>query len=278
MVSTPFFLDTPAGRIFAIHHQPAPGQPVRGHVLLAPPFNEEMNRCRSMVTLQAQALASIGYGTLVPDLLGTGDSEGEHVDGRWSAWLDNLAAAKAWLDSQPGGCQVLWGIRLGAALAVQLHAQLADGRIGLLLWQPVADGKTHLTQFFRVRIAAAMDRPDLPKETASSMRASLAAGMPVEVAGYALHPELTAAIDDVRLAGLVPAAGARLLWLENTTAERPDLTPATQTLLARWPGPACQVSAQGFHGPAFWQMHERVVAPAVIEQSTTWVGQGGAAQ
>ena len=151
MISEPFFLSTPSGRLFAVHHRPAQGTQPRGNVLCVPAFNEEMNRCRSMVTQQAQAFAAMGFGTLVLDLLGTGDSEGEFVDGRWSHWLDNLAAGVAWLDEQPGGCRSIWGIRLGALLGAQLHARLARPDITLALWQPVTDGKTHLTQFFRAR-------------------------------------------------------------------------------------------------------------------------------
>lgn len=224
-----------------------------------------------MVTQQSWALAEIGIGTLVLDLLGTGDSEGEFVDGRWPCWLDNLKAGVTWLDQQPGGCRSIWGIRLGAMLAAHLHGQLARPEIALALWQPVTDGKTHLTQFLRVRIAANLDRAGGPKETTAAMREQLASGQSLEVAGYEIHPELAAAIDGARLnqAELLP--GTRVLWLENAPEDKPELSPASQAVLTRWPTDATSLQRQVFAGPAFWQVYERVLAPAAIHQTTAWL-------
>ena len=115
----PFFLDTPRGPMFAVHRQPADAAALRGHVLVVAGFNEEMNRCRSMLTLLAEHLAALGFGTLVIDLHGTGDSAGGYVDGRWEAWRDDIALARAWLDARPGGCVALLGVRLGAMLAAE---------------------------------------------------------------------------------------------------------------------------------------------------------------
>lgn len=272
-VCHPFFMATPAGRLFALHHAPAPGVPCRGHVLCVPPFNEEMNRCRSMVTLQAQALAAVGIGTLVLDLLGTGDSEGDYVQGRWHLWLDNLAAGLAWLREQPGGCIGLWGIRLGAVLATELHASVADPALALLLWQPVADGKVHLNQFMRVKIAAQMDRPDLPKLTTAHMRQQWAAGDSVEIAGYEIHPELARGIEGAALAAHTLPAGTALYWLEQATGETPELSPASRKLMEQWPGPGATLQAEMFNGPPFWQVHERAVAPDAIVKTTAWLQQ-----
>lgn len=271
VITQPFFLDTPAGALFAVHHAPAAAVPLQGHVLCVLPFNEEMNRCRSMVTRQAAAWAAIGFGTLVVDPLGTGDSAGDFAEARWSAWLDGIDAAHRWLAALPGGCRVLWGIRLGAILATEWHARHADAGTALLLWQPVSDGKTHLTQFLRVRIAAQIDRPDLPKETTASMREVLAAGTAVEVAGYALHPALTQAIDNARLDSHRLAEGTNMLWLENAPVDKAEPSPGTKALLARWPGAGVACEVRTFDGPAFWQVHERVLAPEAVACSTDWL-------
>jgi exosortase A-associated hydrolase 2 len=270
----PFFLESGGRRLFAVHHQPESGVPLRGHVLCVPPFNEEMNRSRSMLTLQARAFAQQGLGMLLVDLHGTGDSEGDHVDARWALWLEDLQSAQAWLARQPGGCVGVLALRLGAILAAQFLASSSMSRqpvLPLLLWQPVADGKMHLTQFMRVRMAAQLDRPDLPKETTAGMRQQLAAGQPLEVAGYEIHPELAAAIDAARLTEHVLPAGSRVLWLENASPDKQELAPASQTAVAAWQGKGVAVDAQTFAGPAFWQVHERMVAPAVIEQGSAWL-------
>lgn len=273
IIAEPFFLDTPQGKLFAIYHRPVDHNIIRGQVLCVPPFNEEMNRCRSMITMQAQAFAKLGYGTLVFDLYGTGDSDGEYSDARWFIWLENINIGKAWLDQKPGGCRAIWGIRLGAILACESHVLYHTASISLILWQPVIDGKMHLTQFFRVRIAAQMDRADLPKETTTSMRAQLSSGGSIEVAGYEIHPELAAAIDKAHLSKLPLIADTAVLWLENSAIDKIEISPASQILLSQWRENHIDTNVQVFIGSAFWQMHERVLASDIIEKTSEWLNE-----
>jgi exosortase A-associated hydrolase 2 len=266
----PFFLPTPGGPAFAVLHLPAPAVPLRGHVLVVPPFNEEMNRCRSMVTLQARALAQQGFGTLLLDLHGTGDSAGEHGDARWSIWLDNLKAALQWLAARPGGCVAVLGIRLGAILAAELLATVPQAPATLVLWQPVVDGKIHMNQFLRVRMAAQLDRPNLPKETTASMRKQLEAGECIEVAGYELHPELVRGIDAANLVKQRPAV-RQVLWLENVSADGGELPGPAVAAAKAWADGGIGADMQGYVGPAFWQVHERVLTPSIIHITTPWL-------
>ena len=270
-VCRPFFMETAAGRLFAIQHLPPACVAVRGHVLCALPFNEEMNRSRSMVTLLAQSLAVIGIGTMVVDLLGTGDSQGDHVDARWDIWLDNLAGAQAWLQSQAGGCVALWGIRLGAILAAELHARAANPRVALLLWQPVVEGKVHLNQFMRVKIAAQMDRAELPKLNTAAMRQQWLAGHSVEIVGYEIHPELALAIEAASLASHRVAEGTAVLWLEHGVNESVELSIASRKALQTWPGKGVHLTTEQFDGPPFWQVHERALAPDAVARSSRWL-------
>ncbi len=271
VATEPFFLEVPEGRLYAVYRRPPPGVPVRGNVLHVPPFNEEMNRCRSMVTMQAHELARLGFGTLSIDLLGTGDSTGEYRDGRWSVWLDNLRAGLAWLDGQPGSQRFLWGSRLGALLAADLHASLALPTVGLMLWQPVLDGKQYFNQFLRLRLAAQMYRTDIPKETTGILRERLSKGETVEVSGYEIHPELAHAMEAAKLAACLPAAGAPLLWLENVSTGNPDVSPASAGLLEIWREKGLNPDVLTFEGPQFWQVHERVVSPQAIQKTTAWL-------
>ncbi len=263
----PFFLDTPGGRIFAVHHAPLSA---RGHVLCVPPFNEEMNRCRSMLTLQARSLAAAGYGTLVIDLHGTGDAAGNYVDGRCGNWLDNIGAGVQWLVAN-GGCVALLGIRLGVMLASEWLRLNPDRRCALVAWQPVTDGKQYMTQFLRMRIAANMDRTDVPKETTTSMRDQLARGVPVEVGGYEIHPELARAIDARQLALLAPPAGTSVAWLEHRASDAIVPSPAAQRVIAAWTDVGVSVDVIPFNGQAFWQLYERALALDAIELTTAWV-------
>lgn len=274
-VPVPFFMDVPGGRLFAVHHRPADATELRGNVLCVPAFNEELNRCRSMVTFQARALAQQGFGVLVVDLIGTGDSTGEYRDATWAGWLDNLRAAVAWLERQPGGCTLLWGIRLGAILAAEIHAEMGkQGKApGLMFWQPVLDGKQHFTQFLRIRIAAEMNLVGIEKQTTTTMREQLAQGNTIEVAGYEICPALGQALDKAKLSAVPPAAGTPLFWLEQTIPGASDVAPPSRSLIDKWLAAGLKPDVQSFEGPAFWQVHERVAAPDVLLRTAEWIKQ-----
>jgi hypothetical protein len=101
----------------------------------------------------AARLASVGWNVWIPDLYGTGDSDGTTEAVTLSVWRSDLrelarqvqhgegheADDTARHDSdQPFELPklVLWGIRHGCMLAVDLLAQRSDVRDVLLLWQP----------------------------------------------------------------------------------------------------------------------------------------------
>ncbi len=269
----PFFLDSPQGRLFAVHHRPADGVSIRGQVLCVPPFNEEMNRCRSMVALQAQAFAQMGIGTLMIDLLGTGDSTGNYVDARWNIWLENIRAGVKWLNDQPGGFRGFLGIRLGAILAAEVLSSMIANDAALMLWQPVVDGKQHFTQFLRMRIAAQMERPHLPKETTNSMREQLATGQSVEVSGYEIHPGFATALDAARLEPFAPKTNSSVLWLEQAVQEATQATPASEKVIDGWRSNGAHIDVQFFEGPNFWQVAERAISESAIAATTAWAKQ-----
>jgi exosortase A-associated hydrolase 2 len=271
----PLFLDSEQGPLYAVYHRPQEGVPITSNVICIPGFNEEMNRCRSMVTLQAQAFAAAGIGTLAIDLYGTGDSGGEYRDARWDAWRENVRTGIRWLDGQPGGCAVLWGIRLGAILATEVARSLAERRLSLLLWQPIVDGKQYFTQFLRLRLAAQMDRPDIPKETTASMRAQFAEGQTVEIGGYEIHPTFANALDQLRLVDFPPSEHNPTLWLEHATGEQREPSPASQRVVEAWVSGRLPVTVRLFDGQAFWQLHERAVAPEAIARTMDWIAERG---
>ena len=269
----PFFLPGNAGRIFAVYHEPVGDIAPWGNVLVIPAFNEEMNRCRSMVTIQAQALAQLGVGTLVIDLYGTGESDGEYGDARWDVWIENVRQGIEWLETQPGGCVGILGIRLGVPLALaalQQHGNKSRPRT-LIAWQPVADGKTYFTQFMRMRIAANMDRTDIPKETTGGMRALLSDGQSIEVAGYEIHPELATAIDSLRLVELMPPESVSTVWFEKGMGEENSISPASQKLLEAWQLAGKTAAVAVFDGPAFWALHDRFLALDLVKKTADWV-------
>lgn len=259
------FLDGPAGPLFAIHHAASSrrGEPL-GLVYL-PPFAEEMNRSRRMAALQARRLAARGIDVLLLDLFGTGDSAGDFGDARWEIWREDAKAAMAWLGQHCGGRVGLWGLRLGGLLAAEIAAEAPQRPARLLLWQPVVSGDRFLTQFLRLRVAAAMGGGG-SAEKVKDLRARLDDGEVMEVAGYGLAPALAEAIAHRRLGDTLGClADLRLDLLEVGSKDGAALAPATQQLLETLGSRNPALLARAVVGEPFWALQEITLAPALFD-------------
>jgi exosortase A-associated hydrolase 1/exosortase A-associated hydrolase 2 len=266
----PVLLEGSLGPLVAFYHPPADGVVPRGDVLMAPAFAEEMNRCRSMVTMQAQALAAMGMGTLVLDMGGTGDSAGEFEQADWNAWRTDLQLGIAWLRQHGNGCSTVWGVRLGALMAVQLAAQ-DNGIRQLMLWMPVMAAKTYWTQFLRIRIAADMSMANRVKST-DDLRHQSASGQVVESSGYRVGPALAQQLDLLELPDGKPLSGCQVAWFEVVTTPESPMPRANLKLADEWRSNGVAVITEKIVGPQFWQVHQRDEAPMLIRASSEAAG------
>jgi exosortase A-associated hydrolase 2 len=257
----PFFLDRSDGsRRFCLMH----GDPysARAGVLYVHPFAEEMNKTRRMAALQARAFAAQGVAVLQIDLQGCGDSEGSFETATWQGWLDDLDAARvAWSDWSRKPL-LLWGLRAGCLLASD-RAQTWGDVPAQIWWQPVAQGRQQLTQWLRLRQTADMLAGS--KTEAKALRAELAAGRPVHVAGYVCAPELLLPLEQAQLQNPTGA----LAWFEVAGEASEALLPASQATITSWSRPPTQ--SRTLAGSMFWQSTEVEEAPALIEASTAWL-------
>lgn len=209
-------------------------------------------------------LAANGWGVAIPDLFGTGDSTGDFGDARWDIWLQDIEAAAAWLGAQGRRRQGLWAMRTGALLAAEFLSRKALSG-PLLLWQPVVQGKTFLTQFLRVALAANLITADGTSGSVDDFRGRLGNGESLEIAGYVLHPDLAAALDTARL-DLVPQSAPPIHWLEISSAA-PALSPGSRRMVAALKDTGVAVAEKGLTGPQFWMMQEPEWADALVEAS-----------
>ena len=262
----PVVIQGTRGPLIAFYHPPHAAVPPRGGVLVVPAFAEEMNRCRAMVTLQAAQLSALGYGCLVIDPFGTGDSAGEFVEASWEQWREDLLQGAAWLQQQGLGCQTLWGLRLGALMAAQLAAELPQVN-RLLLWQPVVAGKLYWTQFLRIRIAAEMGQPGGVKST-EELRQRSQRGEPVEVAGFEVGAALAQRLDTLVMPDAAALQGKQLHWFEVLADAEAVVPRANAKLVESLQAQGLAVRVETAIGPAFWQVHERDVAPELIRATT----------
>lgn len=254
----PLFLASARGPLFAIYH--APAGPARQALLYVHPFGDEMNRSRRMAALAARRLAADGVAVLQLDLHGCGDSAGEFADARWDAWLDDLATGCAWLRTRSGLAPGLWGLRLGALLALDFARQAATPPPRLLLWHPVTGGGAYLTQLLRLLSAGEMLRAE-PARGAQALRTTLLGGTALEVGGYALAPQLAAAIDALDAGAMTPPAPVD--WFAVGPGER-ALSPAAERIAAAWRAAGTPVNLHPVQGPAFWDSQELVDCPALL--------------
>ncbi|MRX06431.1 hydrolase 2, exosortase A system-associated [Pseudoduganella sp. FT25W] len=269
----PFFLNADEGERFCLYHEPEAGMPPRGAILHVHPFAEELNKSRRMVALQARAYAQAGFGVLQIDLFGCGDSSGEFAQARWDIWLNDLARAWQWMRKRHTGPGYLWGLRLGALLALDFATRAQPD--GLILWQPALSGRAYLNQFARLQSAARLfsGAPAVEQDN--------------EIAGYAMSPALADTIGQLDVQALAPRCPVQ--WLElssppqDAAAEyaaaagnvRAALQPASALVIDRWRQSGARVQAIPVHGQAFWASNEIGIVPELLA-ATTAAAPGGA--
>lgn len=267
----PFYLTGSSGPLFAIYYSPSKSVACTRNILVAPSFAEEMNRCRSMVSQQARQLCSIGVGTLVIDPYGTADSAGDFEELTWDSWHNDLLTGLEWLRRQPGGCDTLLGIRLGAVMAANIVAA-HGGLTRLLLWQPVITGKTFFNQFLRIRVAADMNDPNGIKKTEQLLQI-LASGRNVEVSGYEISPALADAVSRVAFPEPERLTGKTIAWFEIVAAEDHPVSRNNSQAFDHLKVSSDLVTLEKIVGPPFWQVHERADAPLLLEATQRTLAQ-----
>jgi exosortase A-associated hydrolase 2 len=263
----PFFIQGTAGYLFAIYYPAQSEVSKRRDVIFLPPFAEEMNKSRRMLALQARNLAKAGIGVLVLDLFGTGESQGDFAEARWSIWKSDVAIAREWLQRRGPTLISALGLRLGGLLAMDLAKQ-ENFFERLVLWQPVINGESMLNQFLRLRIAADMMSGAEERESTRSLRRIITSGVSIEVGGYELTPELVTAIDGLRIEELSSRDSPPVSWLELTSEEGRSLAPASQRVIERWRENGIHVDAKQVTGPPFWSAAEIAEAPELLQTTT----------
>lgn len=248
----PLFLEGRQGPLFA-NLFTAPGPATRGYVFV-PPFAEELNRSRHMMSRLARRAAAAGTPVLLVDPFGTGDSAGRFEDGTWYGWQDDITVAMSYLKTQGVRDVGLVALRTGALLAAGL-SNVAH----LILWAPVLNGEQFLTQFLRLKVAESMARDAASKETTKDLKARLAAGETLEIGGYALTPGMAADIAAEKLIKARPRSP--VTWFELGAAPTPAVTAAHEA----WREAGVDAALQVLEGPQFWNLLEPEVAGALLE-------------
>ena len=238
------------GARFRLVSEPGSAE-LRGTVIAAHAFAEEMNKTRRMAARLARGLAARGFRVVQRDLAGCGDSSGELREVSWADWREDVRAEFEAAD--PALPVWLFGVRAGALLAGAAFAQRPDAN--LLLWQPVVAGAQHLQQFLRLHAGARIVGAS-PSDAGATPAQRLKRGEVVEVGGYEMAPPLAAGLEAAVLD--VPAgAPGRIVWCEVSADDPPSPSPAALRFAERVGARARPgVELHALHGPLFWQTQE----------------------
>ena len=259
-----FFLKTESGNLFCLYHAPHPNKESCGAFIYVHPFCEEMNKSRRMVALQARSFAAMGFGVLQVDLFGCGDSSGEFGDARWEIWKQNLSAARNWLENRVSTPISLWGLRLGALLALDFARSSVNEIDKIILWQPVINGELFLTQFLRLRLANEILTEELEKTVGiQDMRNSLSTEGQLEVAGYKLSSDLAAVIDGMRAVKLT-VSKVPVHWFEAVSESGRGMPPAGAKVVRAWEQEGINLHVHLVPCVPFWATREISECPELL--------------
>jgi len=263
----PLFLDSQAGQIFVLHY--SSDKPNSTGIIFIPPFGEELNRSRHMISRQAQQLCDQGFDVLVVDLFGTGDSAGTYTDATWDIWKENIRTAISYLKDQGTTDIIFWAMRSGALLATDLLQDDTNCASGLLLWAPVTNGKNFIGQFLRVKLAGELTgkNDNSPGLTTKDLMNELKQGKTLEIAGYDLTASMSNSLSALSLGKMALPADLKVHWLDVTLTPTTEPGPAVQKITSSWQETNNNIQAHSVQDIAFWTLQEPEWAENILAKT-----------
>lgn len=201
-----FYFGEADRRLFGIYHAPrAEGRRGIG-LLLCYPFGQEYIRSHRSFRQLAVRASHGGFPVLRFDYYGCGDSMGRREEGSVRQWLNDVSTAIAEIRGRGRVSSVcLVGLRLGAWLA--MLAAVKDGDVaGLVLWDPIHDGKAYLEE-----LAAAHQQHC----AAFGMPHSGQADTLTEALGFPLAAALSAEFRRISLSGFPRRPAPHILVIDS---------------------------------------------------------------
>jgi exosortase A-associated hydrolase 2 len=227
--------------------------------LVAPAFGDEMNKTRRMITETAKRLNARGIAVVIPDLFGTGDSEGKFHQGGWLQWCDDLRVSDAWARGEDMNVVGLIGVRTGCLLAASF-VEKSPPMLASVLWQPVMTGTSFVNQFLRLRIVSNSVNKGV-RETSESLLQQLRSGVNVWVAGYELTdaivgPLLVSSLDTLTSNGLGKLHVVNVKRVVNGSDERNEIVIGNAV-----------ASCTNVFGEPYWSAVETVCDERVVSET-----------
>jgi len=268
-VETPDFISLESRRLYCVRHIP-PGSP-RGVAVVCHPFGEEKKSSHRTLVDLARALARTGIAAIRFDFSGCGDSSGDLREATVEAWKRDVEAA---LDSLQSLVKadlpvVVVGLRLGAAIASEFAADRADVA-GLVLWQPIVNGRKAFMADLRRTLIKQMMTDGSSKVTRDELLEQLEGGEgEIDLDGFPFTGRLYQGIAGIDLlAQEKPYDGALAVFqISHNEKLQPDFAQLADAYRAG----GADVDLQTVVAPPLWARIERVDCPELIDRTVAWI-------
>lgn len=265
--SESFFLKAESGERFCQFYRSNQANPL-GTFIFIHPFAEEMNKSRRMVAQQSKVFSANGFAVLQIDLCGCGDSSGEFNEARWEIWKQDIFHAINWIKYQVSAPISLWGLRLGGLLALDFANENKESFQHIVLWNPIINGHTFLTQFLRLKVASQLMMKNGEEGTGTqTLRNKIIAGETLEIAGYEISSVLAMTIDKLKISDF-KIFDTRIHWLEVIPEAGRVLSPSAMAVVNSWKEHNIDLNLQYVVGQAFWTTQEITECPELIKATT----------
>ncbi len=268
----PQFIQARSGHLFVSVRRPA-HDVTSSVVLLLPPFAEEMNKSRRLLTLQSQTLCEAGFAVAVFDAFGTGDSEGRFGEATIQHWQNDCQDVLEFLSTEGFTECIPLCVRFGALLLDHVLSVSPLAINHAILWQPVTSGAQSLNQFLRLQSAANMMNSESGPGV-SDMQATLKSGGSVEVAGYELSADLFRQSQALKLDTLNLEKLRRIDWFAIAGSADSPMPAAATRHTQRWIEQGLSAHVKVIEGAQFWAATELVVVPELVARTTAAVTSG----
>jgi hypothetical protein len=122
---------------------------VKGVMLAIQTTGEENSFSRHVMVQAANRFAQMGFATLVFEPYGVGDSAGKSSEIGLREWRGDFMRISHKIRMRFDVPFYIWGTRLGTLLAADLLISQSDNTAGLLMWAPLAHGRTWVESLAR---------------------------------------------------------------------------------------------------------------------------------
>jgi uncharacterized protein len=228
-------------------------------LLAIPPFAEEMMKARQQFTQLARELVAHDIGSVVIDVRGTGDAEGELADFTWDDWCADVANAYEML-AKTGLPVFVLGLRLGALLSAISLEKGAFCAAGIVLWEPQFSGKLALKPFLRMGAMSAKLAGREQENTESGAQ---------EIGGYMLSRAFQDSVNEAKAPSMVPASASLIVKISTETGA--ELPPAWNGVISSWKANGASVDIEHVTFPAFWNTTGIIASAELSEKTCAWI-------